>query len=614
MEKKSKEGTLKIHSENILPIIKKWLYTDKNIFVRELVSNAQDAITKLMHLDSVPEPRIDIILNKKARTLTFKDNGIGMTEEEVETYITQVAFSGAEEFVQKYQKKDAIIGHFGLGFYSSFMVAEKVDIQTLSFQEGALPVFWTSDGSINYRLEEGSKTERGTEIILTLSEEEQEFLEEANLRKILEHFCSFLPYPIFFNDSRINEQPPLWIKQPSECSDKEYLEFYQTLFPFEEEPLFWVHLNVDVPFNLKGVLYFPKLRKEQDFSRRSIQLYCNRVFVSDNCQEILPDYLMLLKGCLDSPDVPLNVSRSALQTDRTIKQLGQHIAKKIADRLTSLHTHEKERFLSLWPEIEMIIKYGALQEEKFFDKVRSLLLWKTIDQEWKTAEEVSELTGKKEIFYTQDEKSNTAILQLYREKKVPVLLISPHLIDQSMIQLLENKLKMQFKRIDANLEEHLLDPSKEKSLLDAEGKTESGRLADLFRKKLKNHPCEVEAKSLASSELFGFVKLEESQRRMRDYFTRQGQSQMSQSCKPTFVINTNNKLIHAIAKVEQKDPELAQDLALQLYDLALLSQKEISPEAISSFITRSSKVLEALTIKATETIKATDPIKKIIDD
>lgn len=592
------EGNLKIHSENILPIIKKWLYTDKNIFFRELVSNAQDAITKLEHIDSVQEPRIDVILNKKAGTLTFKDNGIGMTQEEVETYITQVAFSGAEEFVQKYQKKDAIIGHFGLGFYSSFMVAERVDIQTLSFQEGAKPVFWTSDGSIRYRIEEGTKTERGTEVILTISEEEKEFLEEVNVRKILQHFCSFLPYPIFFNDHQINEQPPLWMKSSTECTDKEYLDFYQTLFPFEDEPLFWVHLNVDVPFHLKGILYFPKIRKEQDLSRRSVKLFCNRVFVSDNCQEILPDYLMLLRGCLDSPDIPLNVSRSALQMDRTIKQLGQHITKKIADRLTSLHTHEKERFLSLWPDIEMIVKYGALQDEKFFDRVRSILLWKTSEQEWKTAEEIAEITGKKEIFYTQDEKCNKAILDLYREKKIPVLLISPHLIDQSVIHHLENKLQLHFKRIDANIEEHLLDPSKEKNLLDAEGKTESGRLADLFRKKLKSHLCEVEAKSLASDELFGFVKLDESQRRMRDYLVMQGQSKLSQSCKPTFVINTNNKLIHAIAKVEQKDPELAQDLALQLYDLALLSQKEIAPEEIGSFITRSSKVLEALTIKA----------------
>lgn len=592
------EGKLKIHSENILPIIKKWLYTDKNIFVRELVANSQDAITKLEYIDSVIEPRIDVILNKKAKTLTFKDNGIGMTHDEVETYITQVAFSGAEEFVQKYQKKDAIIGHFGLGFYSSFMVAERVEIQTLSYQAGAKPVFWSSDGSIRYQIEEGSKTERGTEIILTIGEEEKEFLEEANLRKILQHFCSFLPYPIFFNDSRINEHSPLWMKSPTDCSEKEYLEFYQTLFPFEEEPLFWVHLNVDVPFHLKGILYFPKIRKEQDFSRRSVKLFCNRVFVSDNCQEILPDFLMLLRGCIDSPDIPLNVSRSALQMDRTIKQLGQHISKKIADRLISLHTHEKERFLSLWPDIEMIVKYGALQEEKFFDRVRSILLWKTIDQEWKTIEEITEVTGKKEIFYTNDEKCNKAILALYQEKKIPVLIISSHMIDQSIVQLLENKLHLQFKRIDAHLEEHLLDPAKEKTILDTEGKTESGRLADLFRKKLSSHQCEVEAKSFASDDLFGFVKLEETERRIRDYFAMRGQNKMSHSCKPTFVINTNNKLIHAIAKVEEKNPSLAQDLALQLYDLALLSQKEIAPEEISTFITRSSKVLEALTIQA----------------
>ena len=352
-------GKLKIHSENILPIIKKWLYSDKDIFVRELVSNSCDAISKLRKLtnDANETWRIDIKIDKENRTLTFSDNGLGMNHDEVETYISQIAFSGAEEFIQKYQsdkEEDQIIGHFGLGFYSAYMVAQNVEIQTLSHKDGADPMHWSCDGSVDYTLEKGSRETRGTDVVLHLSKEEDEYLDDTRLRQILHHYCSFLPYPIFLNDKQINEKPPLWMKPASECTEQEYLDFYRHLFPMEPDPLFWVHLNVDFPFNLKGILYFPKLAQDGELKKETIQLFCNRVFVSDNCRDLLPEYLTILRGAIDSPDIPLNVSRSYLQMDRTVRQLGSHISKKITDRLAALYRSEKEKFLTYWEDIELI--------------------------------------------------------------------------------------------------------------------------------------------------------------------------------------------------------------------------------------------------------------------
>jgi len=602
------EGKLKIHSENILPIIKKWLYSDKDIFVRELVSNSCDAISKLKILiDATAETfRIDITIDKEKKQLIFEDNGLGMDHDEVEKYIAQLAFSGAEDFVKKYEQKnekEQIIGHFGLGFYSSFMVANHVEIQTLSYKPEAKAVCWKSDGSSTYTIDASERLKRGTKIILSLADDEAEYLEEARLKEILRQNCAFLPYPIHLNGTEINEKEPLWLKAPAECTEQEYLDFYHTLFPMEGDPLFWIHLNVDYPFHLKGILYFPRLSKENDIKKQSIKLFCNRVFVSDNCQDLLPDYLMLLKGAIDSPDIPLNVSRSYLQMDRTVRQLGQHIAKKIADRLNVLYRDDREKFISYWKDIETILKYGALQDEKFYEKIKSFLIWKTSNDTWATVEEVLEASGKKEIFYTQDEKQSSQILNLYKEQKIEVLIVPHTLLDQALIQFLESKTDSVFKRIDSALEESICDPSKEKGLLDAEGRSEGGKLADLFRKNLETQNLEVEAKSLANNSLFGFLMMKEQERRMRDSFAFRNQEMMGHAhglVKPTFVINTNNKLIQAISKVEKSDPDLAKEMVLEVYDLAQLSQQEMRGEDLSHFIERSGQVLEKLACKLTD--------------
>lgn len=600
------QGTIKIHSDNILPIIKKWLYSDKDIFVRELVSNACDAISKFKTIvpDCSDAWRIDISIDKEKRTLTFSDNGIGMTSDEVEKYIAQIAFSGAEEFVKKYQtnkEEDQIIGHFGLGFYSAYMVAQKVEIQTLSFENGAKPAYWSCDGSATYTLEEGTKNERGTQIILTLSQDEDEYLDVSRLRSILNHYCSFLPYPIYLNDSPIHDKPPLWVKPASECTDKEYLDFYRHLFPLQEDPLFWVHLNVDYPFHLKGILYFPKISKENELKKENIKLYCNRVFVSDQCQDLLPEFLMILKGAIDSPDIPLNVSRSYLQMDRTVRQLGAHIAKKIADRLFSLYQSEREKFLSYWEDIEMIIKFGALQDEKFYERAKEFLIYKNCSNEWTTLADYRERHPEQPVYYTHED---GPFLNLYREKNVEVLFVRSTLIDQALMQMLERKNSTQFKRIDAHVDEKILDPTKEKSLLDIDGRSEAARLAAYFKQKLGIEQLEVEAKSLASPTIPAFFLLKEEERRLRDsiaYHNRTGLKEAQNLLKPTFVINTNSRLINAIHAVENQDPQLAQQMAREVYDLARLSQREMEPEALTEFITRSTQVLEALALKISKT-------------
>lgn len=594
-------GKLKIHSENILPIIKKWLYSDKDIFVRELVSNSCDAIAKLRKItDNASEAwRIDIKIDKEKRTLTFSDNGIGMDREEVEKYIAQIAFSGAEEFVQKYKtekEEDQIIGHFGLGFYSAYMVAEFVSIQTLSYKENAEPVHWSCDGSVEYTLEKGIRAARGTAIILNLSKEEEEYLEEARLREILHHYCSFLPYPIYLNDKQINEKPPLWMKAPSECTEKEYLDFYRHLFPLEPDPLFWIHLNVDFPFHLKGILYFPKVSQENELKKDSIKLFCNRVFVSDNCRDLLPDYLTILRGAIDSPDIPLNVSRSYLQMDRTVRQLGSHISKKISDRLASLYRGEKEKFLSYWEDIEIIIKFGVLGDENFYKRVKEFLVWRNSEGQWTTLEEYQERHPEQAVYYTFEEGH---FLDLYREKGIEVLLMRSSMIDHAVMQFLERHTQSTFKRIDSSLDEKILDPDREKSLLDADGRSEAAKLAEFFHKKLA---VEVEAKSLASETIHGFILLKEEERRLRDTLSYQSRKPMEGLVKPTFVINTNSKLIHAIHAFEKIDPELAKQMAHEVYDLACLSQKEMQPKDLNQFITRSSHLLEQLACKASDAL------------
>jgi molecular chaperone HtpG len=590
-------GNLKIHTENILPIIKKWLYSDKEIFVRELISNACDAIFKRKTaFPNCPcEDRIDVTIDRNQKTLHFLDTGIGMTAEEVEKYIAQVAFSGAEEFLSHYKESvesQQIIGHFGLGFFSAYMVAKRVDIQTLSCQENAEAVLWSCDTSTTYTIEKAAKKEIGTAITLHLDAESDEFLEETRLREILNRYCSFLPYPIYLNGSRINETDPLWIKAPQECSDFDYLEFYRKLYPLNPDPIFWIHLNIDYPFRTKAILYFPKIAQRPDYNKNETRLFCNRVFVSDSCRDLLPEYLTVLRGAIDSPDLPLNVSRSNLQLDRTIRQLGTHISKKLADRLSQLFQNEKERFTCFWEEIESIIKLGILQDEKFYERCKDFLIWKNIEGDWLTLEQYLEKMGasSRKIYYTSD-LSASPLLSSYTARKIPVLrMTSP--IDTALLGLLENKLSpsVTFQRVDGSLDSALLDASREKTFLDSEGKTESAKMASFFQNQLKEK-VKVEAKSLASNELPAFLLLDEGDRRMRDLMQLSGQKGFSSKPK-TLVINTNSPLVSAIYNV--KSTELAQDLADQLYELALLGQRELESFALDQFLNRSTRLLETL--------------------
>lgn len=606
------KGSLQIHSENILPIIKKWLYSDRDIFVRELISNACDAIqkTKILRdqgeVDAKDEDfRIDVQIDKEARTLKFIDNGIGMDAEEVKKYIAQIAFSGAEEFLSKYQsnqEQDQIIGHFGLGFYSAYMVADLVEINTLSYKPGAEPVLWRCDGSSDYEMDRGTRQTRGTEITLFIGKEHEECLDASYIEKILRHYCSFLPYPIYLNGKRINEHTPLWIKAPSECTREDYLRFYHYLYPMDEDPLFWIHLNVDYPFNLKGILYFPKMRRDFDPNKSSVSLYSNRVFVSDNCKDIIPNYLMMLKGAIDSPDIPLNVSRSYLQTDRTVRQLASHISKKVTDSLSTLYKTDRERFLNAWQDVSLVVKLGILEDDKFYERAKEFLVWRDTDKNWTTIQEYLERNREKtkdKVFYTIDEKHAGHILQIYRNQGTEILCANSPL-DPYLIHFLEDKLRpVTFQRIDAEIHENIVDKSREKTVLDAEGKTDAIKLADFVRSKLNDDKIDVEAKSLATDSLPGFIMMDERQRRMRDYLMRLDPEERAQQMpllgKRTFVVNTNNPLMEAIRKLDRTKPELAKELTQEVYELALLSQKEMEPQALHEFVNRSNRILETLT-------------------
>ncbi len=597
------QGSLKIHTENILPIIKKWLYSEKDIFVRELVSNACDALFKVKTLRDHGETaatddefRVDLQIDKTARTITISDTGIGMTADEVEKYIAQIAFSGAEEFVSKYKsadEKDQIIGHFGLGFYSAYMVSEKVTINTLSYRPDATPVLWACDGTSTYDLDQGTRDTRGTEITLHLDKESDDYLEESRLKKILEEYCSFLPYPIYLNGTHINPKEPLWMKSPTQCTDQDYLDFYRHLYPMEDDPLFWIHLNVDYPFNLKGILYFPKIHRRFDWSKSNIKLFCNRVFVSDNCKDLIPDYLMVLRGVLDSPDIPLNVSRSYLQMDRTVRQLASHVSKKVTDRLATIYQTDKEKFYACWPDIEVIVKLGVLQDDKFYEKAKEFLIWKNLDGTWSTVEDYLERHSNK-VFYTSDAKLSSTFSDLYKSKGIEVLVANAH-IDTALLNFLEGKIpSLKFQRLDGAIDDAILDTSREKTLLDADGKTEAVNIAHFIRGHLSN--VQVEAKSLVSDTVPGFIVLDEGLRRMRDYMALSDQAlPPGMADKRTFVVNTNNKLIQSIYGMKEKDPELAKNLIAQVYELSLLSQKELTPDAIADFVARSHQVLERLT-------------------
>ncbi len=602
------KAQLKVHTENILPIIKKWLYSEKDIFIRELVSNSCDALGKCRILRDQGEAnildedlKIEVRIDKEKKQLIFSDTGIGMTADEVEKYIAQIAFSGAEEFLDKYKsqnEKDQIIGHFGLGFYSAYMVSKKVSLETLSYKEGSKAVLWSCDGGTEYDIDEGSRASRGTDIILDIDAESEEFLDEAKIKTILTQYCSFLPFPIFLNGEHINSKDPLWMKSASACTEEEYLQFYRSLYPSDPDPIFWIHLNVEYPFNLKGILYFPKIGRKFDWSDNRVKLFCNRVYVSDNCKDLIPDYLAALKGAIDSPDIPLNVSRSHLQMDKTVRQLATHISKKVADKLASTHLSDKESFIKIWPDIELIVKLGMMQDEKFNEKALEFLIWKNTKDEWTTIEEYVERNKeslKNKVFYTMDEKQESSFLNLYKELGIEVLYANSPIDTTLMSSLERKKSEVQFQRIDGDIDESILDKSKDKIEVDSEGKTEGTKLAELIAEKLGSDTVQVEAKSLASETLPGFILVSEDLRRMKEYLSLSQQTMPSGLFgKKTFVVNTNSKLISALPGLNEKDPELAKDLITQLYELSLLSQKELEPSQLSEFIHRSNRVLEKL--------------------
>ena len=684
-----KHGSLSINSENIFPIIKKWLYSDHDIFARELISNGCDAITKLKKLDVMGEytlpddykAEVQVIVTPEEKTLKFIDTGLGMTADEVEEYITQIAFSGATEFLSKYKDKttdDQIIGHFGLGFYSAFMVADEVHIDTLSYKEGAAPVHWTCDGGTEYDMQEGNKTTVGTEITLFLNDESTEFSNEYRMREIIEKYCSFMPVNIYLskenapqeyetideaelrdddviverihedakteekeNDKgekevvevspakdkvKINKRPvslsdpePLWMKHPNSCTDEEYKEFYRKVFMDYKEPLFWIHLNMDYPFNLKGILYFPKINTEYDSIEGTIKLYNNQVFIADNIKEVIPEFLLLLKGVIDCPDLPLNVSRSALQNDGFVKKISEYITKKVADKLTGMCKTDRESYEKYWDDISPFIKYGCIKDSKFSDKMNDYILFKNIDgkyltlkdcieenrkpeAETKTEETVESTEEKKEdgakdekepekttIFYVTDEVQQSQYINMFREAKKDAVILK-HNIDSAFISHLEQKDQtIQFKRIDADLTEELRGE-------EATDEETSKTLTEVFRDALKNDKLEVKVENLKNEKVAAMMTLSEESRRMQDMMKMYNMYGMDPSMfggQETLVLNAKHPLVQFVA--DNKDSEKTPVICEELYDLAMLSHKQLSPEEMTRFVQRSNEILLMLT-------------------
>ena len=582
------KGNISVNTENIFPVIKKWLYSDQDIFIRELVSNCADAISKHKSLvqsgdaEATDEkPKIRVILNKTDRTLAFDDNGIGMTAEEVKKYINQVAFSGAEEFLRKYEnsdEKNTIIGHFGLGFYSAFMVSEQVTIDTLSYQKGATPVHWVCDGSTEYEMTEGTRDEMGTRVTLTISEDANEFLEADNIRATLDKYCGFLPYEIYFEDGEtdeprpLNDTEPLWNKKPSECTRDEYLSFYHKLFVDLSDPLFWIHLNVEYPFRLKGILYFPKLKHQFESSEGQIKLYNNQVFVADNIREVIPEFLLLLKGVIDCPDLPLNVSRSFLQNDGTVRRMSSHITKKVADRLTGLYNNEREQFEEYWEDIAPFVKYGCMRDEKFLEKVENILLVKTVKGEYTTF--VSATEDKEKIFYASDEKGQATYLEQF-EKQGKEALILDSFIDPHFLSFWEMKHpKTRFARIDSELAEDAAT-------------AENEELKAWFTEAINDEKIQVSLQELSDPELPAIVLLSEQSRRMLEMGISFGMADAAEKFPEqlTLVVNTKNEIVGKIT-AENHDT-----YCHQIFDLAMLAHRPLSSEKMGAFLKRSYEIL-----------------------
>ncbi len=689
----NEHGSLSINSENIFPIIKKWLYSDHDIFFREIISNGSDAITKLKKLElmgevSLPEDnkyKIEVIVNPEEKTLKFIDNGIGMTADEVKEYINQIAFSGATDFLNKYKDKaneEQIIGHFGLGFYSAFMVAGKVTIDTLSWQEGAESVHWESEGGTEFAMEPGDREERGTEITLYLNEDSYEFSNEYRAKEVIEKYCSFMPVEIFFKNANAKEEPqedleedldkeesgddiidaavdedgnvtegdgaeetedgvqeekkpkgpqpinnttPLWTKHPNDVTEEEYKEFYRNVFHDYKEPLFWIHLNMDYPFNLKGILYFPKLNTEYDTLEGTIKLYSNQVFIADNIKEVIPEFLMLLKGAIDCPDLPLNVSRSALQNDGFVKKISEYISKKVADKLSGMYKVERESYEKFWDDISPFIKFGCLKDDKFREKMKEYIIFKNLDGKYvtlpeyvkaakgETSEEKAEETKAEEtkaeenassdeasekkeekkdiVYYVTNEQQQSQYINLFKQEGIDALILT-HNIDQPFItQLEQSEDSYKFQRIDADITDSFQEDGHSEEAL----KEETDELTELFRKTLNKEKLEVKVLKLKNEKVSSMITLSEESRRMQDMmkmYNMYGMDPNMFGSSETLVLNANNKLVQYI--FEQKDSQYVPLFCSQLYDLALLSHKPLEADAMTNFISRSNEIMEIL--------------------
>ena len=593
-----REGQIKVDSENLFPIIKKWLYSDKDIFVREVVANACDAIKKYQSIclmgeaeDDGIKPRIDVILDKENKTLTFSDNGIGMTDEEVEKYITQIAFSGAQEFIEKYKDKtdgdSGIIGHFGLGFYSAYMVSDIVEIQTLSYQKNAGPVYWVSDGSNTYEISDGNRTEKGTSVIMHISDDGKEFLEEYKLREILRKYCKFMPYEIYFSvvgeekkdeEKPLNNTAPLWLKAPKDCTTEEYEDFYRDTFADINLPLFWIHLNVDYPFRLKGILYFPKQTNKLEVMPGEIKLFSNQVYIADNIKEVVPEFLMLLKGVIDCPDLPLNVSRSFLQNDGEVAKISRHITKKVADKLTSVFKNERKDYESYWDDISPFIKFGCIKDEKFYDRVKDIMLYKSINGDYKTFSELPKQDNK--VYYVSSMNEQSQYVKMFKDNGLDAVILE-HNIDTHFVSFLEYKeTGIKFVRIDSEVGEAL--KSEGSDVMNEE-------IADIFKKALGMEKLTVTAQALKTSDTPAIITINEYERRMSDISKIYGN--MFGNVGPvseTLIVNTDNSVVKKLPSLDSEKQTL---LCKHIYDLALISQRKLTAEELDSFISRSVEVL-----------------------
>ncbi len=606
-EVKREEGSISIHTENIFPIIKKWLYSDKDIFLRELVSNSVDAIHKLQNINLVEglkladEYKVNIHLDKEAGTLSVTDNGIGMTADEVRKYINQIAFSSAEDFIEKFkdlEDKNQIIGHFGLGFYSCFMVAEKVEIRTLSYQKDAEAAYWKCEGTTNYSLESTDKKDRGTEILLHLNDEEKEFLEPERVREVLKKFCNFLPVPIELEGEEINDKNPLWTKNASEISDDEYREFYRKLYPLSDDPLFWIHLNIDFPFNLKGIIYFPRLTNEFDVTKSHINLFCNQVFVSDNTPELIPEFLTPLQGCLDAPDLPLNVSRSYLQNEPQVRKIREVISGRVASKIVDLAKKDREVFEPIWEDIHSFVKYGMMREDKFYDKVKDQVIYHTTGEDkFTTLPEYLERAKEKhenKIYYANDEGAQATYLKLFKSQGIEALILDA-MIDNHFIQFLESKnTALKFERVDSDVTENLLehDPSN-KIVSGADNKTKEERIEQVFKDGLDIKGLTIRVETLKDDSVPGIILLNEQSRRFKEMTRMMEQGKVPDLfSEHTLMVNTASPAVEKILKLQDEGDKESSDMLIeQIYDLAMLSHQEIGKERMAGFLERSSKLL-----------------------